>query len=59
MNNIYAVLTVIFVLAKIGGERFPNPVVDWSWWLVLWPLWALWLISIISYREVRREMRRR
>lgn len=32
--SLISVLTVLFVVAKIGGF------IDWSWWLVFAPLWG-------------------
>ena len=33
------ILTVVFVLAKLGGF------IDWSWWLVLAPLWVSMIVG--------------
>lgn len=39
-NRLSSILTIIFVIAKLGG------VIDWSWWMVFSPLWVHLLITI-------------
>jgi len=39
--NFYSLLTIVFVIAKLGGF------IDWSWWVVLSPILVTTVIATV------------